>query len=490
MTVEYDLAIVGGSAAGRYAAAAAAALKARVALVEPPGGETISGEMGTNLRLALNQVGRLLQQCRMADSLELFSGAQQDRDWHPGAVDWVRVWQWAEGTAKRVLDRHALAVLASQGVDTIVGAGEFCRRPQPAFVVEGRPLRSRAYLIAPALRSTIPAIDGLHITGYCTTETLGQLAKRPERPQRLAVMGDGPLATELAQTFSRLGCQVALLVRSPQILPRLDAEAAQWIQAQLEMEGVRVFTHSRVLEVKPLADKKWIQVGDWELETDEIILAVGQQLDLTGLNLAAVGVQPTHNHILLNDKLQTTNRQIYVCGQPPSDTYASLQRARYEASVAVKNALFWPRHRANALTVPGTVFSDPELAWVGLTEDQAQQRYGEDAWVLKQALQSSDRAQLRGDMAGFCKLIVHRQGRILGAQLVGPDVAEWVGAIALAQQQRLKIDAIANLPCPSPTLSDLYRQTAAQWQKRRLKRNHRLEDWLAGFFHWRRSWSK
>ncbi len=489
MTVDYDLAIIGGSAAGRAAAANAACLKARVALVEPLPVHPI-GPAFENRSLALGNLGRMVQQSHRASLLGIQPGPKAGTDSSPAfPIAWADVLRWVEGVGVQLEGHYSLAHLAAQGVDVVVGRGEFCRRPRPAFEIEGRLLRSRTYLIATALRPIIPVIDGLQVTRYLTAETIVQSTTMPKRPARLAIVGDGPLAVELAQSFCRLGSQVTLLSRSPHLLPRLEPEIGQWIQAQLEAEGIDILPQSRILEVKQQKTSKVIQVGNQLLETDELILATGQQLDLSNLNMAAVGIKHNQNRILLNAKLQTTNPRIYACGQP-NGTYLSAQLARYEANVAVKNALFWPIHKVKPLNIPGTAFSDPELAWLGLTEAQAKDRYGKDVVVLQQTFQSIERAQLRGETLGCCKFIIGRDGRFLGAHLVGPEAGELIGAIALAKQRRLKIDAIATLPYPSLSLSEICRQTARQWQQQRLQGNPRLQDRLASFFHWRRSWAR
>jgi pyruvate/2-oxoglutarate dehydrogenase complex dihydrolipoamide dehydrogenase (E3) component len=402
--------------------------------------------------------------------------------------------QWADGVVSTLEEQHSPAILASLGVDVIVGEGEFCRKPYLAFVVNGRRLRSRAYLIATGSRPGIAAIDGLQATGYRTPTDIWQQISPGQLPVDASprpcwvVIGGGASGTELAQTLSRLGADVTLVVRSSHILPKEDPEAARVVQAQLEIEGVRVLTQTEVTQVKQIDGKKWVLAGNKAIEADEIVLCTRPQPNVTSLNLEGVGVKMNRRGMELNEKLQTTNPRIYACGDVAGG-YQTAHIARYEASIALKNALFAPIFKVDYRAIPTGVFSEPMLARVGLTEAQARRQYGKDVLVLRQYFKAVAAAQILGEITGFCKILVRRNGEILGATLVGMEAAELMGAIALAMQQKIKVDALSQLPAISPTLSEIIQQTANEWHRQRLRKNTRLEDFLEGFFNFRRSWS-
>lgn len=479
MPVEYDLVVIGGSSAGVYAAVAAARLKARVALVELGPGETGS------LDHTLMEVGRVAHQMRAAAQF----GVYPPEATLGVSVRCDRAMQWAEAVVSILAERNSRANLESLGVEVVFGAGQFC---QPlSFTVNGRQLRARAYLIATGIHNVRPDIPGLETIGYLTREDIFQLnsPRRAQWPQELLVIGGELVGTQLSQTLTRLGSQVTLVAEGPHILAQEDPEAARLIQAQLEAEGVRILTRSRVTQAKRIDGKKWVLAGAQAIETSDILLTVGQRPSekLTEeLNLAAVGVTVGPQGIEVNNKLQTSHSQIYACGEVIGG-YQLDHVANYEAGVALKNALFWPIFQVNYRAIPWAVLTDPELARVGLTEVQASRRFGR-VQVLKQFYKTLDRAQMRGETTGFCKLIVQGNGTVLGAHLVGPAAGEVVHLIALAMRQGLKVRALAELVHISPTFSEISSKTARVWQES--GQYSARANFLENFFNLRRGWSE
>ena len=484
MAVEYDLVVIGGTQAGRYAAIAAAHLQARVALIEntPPGLSLHSGIYNQSL----TQVGRVLQQTSNADQFGVYWD-QADAT-SPQQIPEIRFSEaisWASGVVSTLEEQNSPAVLASLGVDVIIGEGEFCRKPYLGFVVNGRRLRSRAYLIATGSNKATTEIDGLQSTGYLTPADWQQ--KFPEKlPKEWVVIGGGATGTEMAQILARLGADVTLVARSSHILAKEDPEAARLIQAQLEAEGVRILTQTDVTQVKQIDGKKWVLAGNKAIETDEILLCTPSSQPIKSLNLEGVGVKMNRHGIQVNEKLQTRNPRIYACGDVAGG-HQLPHIAQYEASIALKNALFLPIFKANYRGIPTAVFSDPMLARVGLTEEQARRIYVKDVVVLRQYFKSASKAQILGETTGFCKLILRRNGQILGSCIVGTQADELIHIIALAIQQKIKVNALLQLPPISSTLSEIIYQTAQEWHQQRLSKNTGLQDFLEGFFNFRRS---
>src|ERR687885_175685 len=479
MAVEYDLIVIGGSTAGTYAAVAAGRLNARVALVEPHASQPNWLAYGALYSQALAQVGRVLQQVRDAPQLGIHcSTANATQQHQVPLVELTEAMQWAQAVVSTSSEQNSPAILGSLGVDVITGVGEFCRRPHLGFVVNDRRLRARAYLIATGSRPSVPDIKGLQSVGYLTPADLWQEGLKeglqvsrlqveslennlqpsnlqPSKLQRSwVVMGGGPIGTQLAQTLVRMNCEVTLVVSEPYILSTEDPEASRLVQAQLEAEGVRVLTQSPVTQVMRIDEKKWIQAGDRAIEADEILLAIGQQPNVESLNLEGVGVKFHRQGLMLNEKLQTTNPRIYACGDVAGG-FRQAHIAQYEASIALKNALFAPLFKVDYRGIPWAIFCDPQLARVGLTDAQARHRYGKDVFVVRQYFKTLDKAQLMGETTGFCKIIGRQNGEILGASIVGSEASELIGAIALAIRQKLKVSAFVDLPLVSPTLSEI-----------------------------------
>lgn len=338
-------------------------------------------------------------------------------------------------------------------------------------------------------RPAIPDIDGLQATGFVTLSDIWQVLTQTTPPQNWVIIGGIPQSIELAQTLARLGCQVTLIINRPYILPNIDPETAQLLQAQLEVEGVRVLTQTPVTQVRLIDDKKWLQAGDKAIETDEILVATAQQPNIDSLNLAAVGVKWHGRRLLVNEKLQTTNHRIYACGDVIGG-YEFANIANYEAKIALQNALFFPRLKVNYQRVPWAMFSQPILAQVGLTEVQAKRKYKQnEIWILRQYFKTVAAAQLRSETTGVCKLIVLQNGEILGASLLGAEAGELINLIAFAISQKIKVNYLANLSPVYPSFSEILEKIACAWNQQRLNNNLNLQEFFDSFFQFRRDWN-
>ncbi|AFZ26428.1 pyruvate/2-oxoglutarate dehydrogenase complex, dihydrolipoamide dehydrogenase component [Cylindrospermum stagnale PCC 7417] len=506
MTIDYDVVIIGGSLAGRYAALAATQLHATVALVEP------KVNYGLIHHHTLSKIGRLAQQLHNAVNLGIPSPTANtapeiylngvalptvaSSEKLPIPLDSSEAMLYARGIVSNLAELNSPAKLAALGVDVIFGNGQFQSSPQLAFDVsdaEGgqhqRLLRARTYLLASGSSPAIPKIDGLQATGYLTLANIWQSLNEPTPPKNWVIIGGVPQSIEIAQTLAWLGYSVTLIVKHAYILSNIDPEIAQLLQAQLEVDGVRVLTQTPVTQVRRIEDKKWIQAGDKAIETDEILVVTKQQPNLKSLNLAAVGVKWHEHRLVVNDKLQTTNHRIYACGDVIGG-YDLANVANYEASIALKNALFFPAISVNYQCIPWATFTQPMLAQVGLTEAQAKRRFGQDkVLVLRQYFKSITAAQIRGEITGVCKIIVLENGEILGSAILGAKAGELINLIALAMSQKIYVKHLANLSTIYPSFSDILEQTAREWSKQRLNRNTALQDFLEDFFQFRRDWN-
>jgi len=481
MSVEYDVIIFGATPAGIGAAIAAATLKARVALI-PQG---ISASVAPELipHQALLHLAHVNEQLHRLDTLPL---------WNTSApmLQWESIGRWLAAIAHQLETIRSGMGLAYEGVDVIAGMGEFCRKPAPGVVVGDRFLQARGYLLAMGSHTRIPAIAGLAESFYLTPETLVHKLEDLRQVEKIAILGSGKTAMELAQALARLGRQIIILTEHRWLLPTADLEVTQWAQAGLEAEGVQIWQQTSIEQVRSRNGKKQLLFGQEILEVDEIIVAAGHSPNLASLNLDAMGVKWSDRGIQRNEKLQTTNARIYACeGRMGNECFT--QVANQEAMIALQSILFFPRPKMNYRAIPLAVHISPELAWVGLTEAQAFQQFGKrKIFVLRRSFNTLAKAQIRDDLTGFCKLIVHRDGTLLGAQLVGDSVSESIGVLALAIQHGLKIGAIADLALPSPTLAEILQHTAAEFRRLQLKRTPWQQDLIDNFFDLRRAWSR
>jgi pyruvate/2-oxoglutarate dehydrogenase complex dihydrolipoamide dehydrogenase (E3) component len=479
---DYDIVIIGGSPAGRYAAAIAAQMKVTVALVERKlefvGAYSCAPLQESHLLPhSLSYISQLAQQCDKSGNFGLRLG-DKDASRNCQSLQWERVTQWAQSVQLNLEDDNSPAVLAGLGVDFIQGQGKFVAQPQLGLIVNNRYLVARNYLIATNPRSLIPEIEGLEATGFLTAAEILPSLTAPHPPRRWAILGGDPSGCQLAQTLARLGLDVTLIVKRPQILPKEDPEIAQLLQAILEAEGVRVLTNTAVTQVKKIDSKKWIQADREAIEFDEIVLCAGQQPDFEDLNLDAVGVGRQRHHLRLNQKLQTTNTRIYACGDAIGG-YQFAHIANYEAKIALQNALFSPQYKVDYRSIPWLVCTDPPLARVGFTVTQARQKYGNDVLVLQQYFKTLAVAQMRDEMTGVCQIVVRRNGTILGAAIIGSQAGELINIIALAIAQQLKIDAIAHLIPVYPSWGEILAQTASEYLSTPLGRRNWVQKLLA-----------
>jgi pyruvate/2-oxoglutarate dehydrogenase complex dihydrolipoamide dehydrogenase (E3) component len=483
VTLDYDVVIIGGSLAARYAALNARQLRATVALVEPKSG------FGFIHHQAMGELAKLAQTLGNAAQFGIHTSQGDNRaEKHEVSVAWQEALFYIQGVSSNHLLQHSPAILAGQGIDVIVGSGQFQASPDLGFFVNNRLLKGRTYLLAASVPA-IPNIDGLQKTGYFTTSNIWQSLTESAPPKNSVIIGGTPQTIELAQTLARLGCSVTLIVKHPYILPDIDPEIAQLLQAQLEVDGVSIITDTIVTQVRRIDDKKWIQAGDKAIETDEIIVATKQQPNGESLNLAAVGVKWHNSRVLVNEMLQTTNPRIYACGDVIGG-YDVPNIANYEAKIALKNALFFPRLKVDYRCLPWAIFTQPTLAQVGLTEAQAKRRYRHNQiLVLQQYFKSLTAAQLQDNTTGICKLIVLRNGEILGASILGTEAGELINIIALAISQKIAVKYLADLSPVYPSFSEILSQTAQLWNQHKLNSNFALEEFLDDFFQFRRDWN-
>lgn len=471
MAVEYDVVVIDRNGAGVQAAIAAAQLQARVALVLDP-----ASAPTTALRYqVLREAGRQAASVGKSFWLEAPSFEAHLR--------LERAMQWAETVAATLADQRSTAWLASLGIDVILAKGHF--QPSPLrWQVEGQsPLQARNFLLA-ADKTMQPARPGLE-TCWTPATLLHHLQAKPQSwPQVWGIIGGGIEAVELSQILIRWGRQVTMIVEEPQILPHEDQEAVVWLRAQLEAEGVRILTNCQIEELRTHAQKRHLVTTAGIVEVEELLLTTEQQPAIADLNLEAVGVQWSQRKLWVNRKLQTTNSRIYACGAALGG-YSLAHVARYEAQVALKNALFLPLFSVNYGTIPWAVFTDPELARVGLTENQAQRAYGGSIRVLRQFYKGLPQAQIQGETTGFCKLIGDAQDRLLGAHLVGPAASEIIHLLALGIKKKLTMQELAALVQVSPTFSEIVSATASGWPGAKPPRAQ-FWEWI---FNLRRPWS-
>ncbi|NQT15382.1 MAG: mercuric reductase [Planctomycetes bacterium] len=456
----YHLVVIGAGTAGLVAAAGAAGLGASVALVEKHlmGGDCLN--TGCVPSKALIRAARARAEVRDAANFGIRVPPRVE-------VDFAAAMQRMRRLRAEIGRNDSAARFRSLGVDVFLGHGRFVGAD--AIEVSGRSLRFRKAIVATGGRPAPPAIPGLAEVGFLTNETVFSLT---ELPQRLAVIGGGPIGCELAQTFARLGSRVTLLQRGRGILPREDRDAVQRLANSMGRDGVEIVVDCRVRRVEKKSDGKSVHLvargSARELPVDEILVGAGRVPNVQGLDLGSAGVEyDDRQGVRVNDRLQTTNSRVYAAGDVCS-RFKFTHAADAMARIVIRNALFRGRAKASALTIPWCTYTTPEIAHVGLYEHEADQR-GIRVRTFVQGLEDVDRAILDGATEGFVKVLVPPRGdRILGATIVAESAGDMISELSVAMAGGLGLAKLANVIHPYPTQAEAIRRLGDAYNRTRL----------------------
>ncbi|MDE2253681.1 MAG: FAD-dependent oxidoreductase [Betaproteobacteria bacterium] len=480
---DHNLVVIGAGAAGLVSAYIAAAAKARVALVEGGrmGGDCLN--FGCVPSKALIHAARLAHQIRQAHRLGLGSG--------PPHIDFGAVMARVHAAVAEVAPHDSVARYTALGVEVLQGRA---RITSPWTVEVDLPqgrkvLATRAIVIAAGAAPLVPPIPGLADSGYLTSDTLWGLC---ELPQRLLVLGGGPIGCELAQAFARLGSQVTVLEMLPRILQREDPDAAELVARSMAADGVCLRTAHKALRVEREQGRQWVlaqQDGgeQIEVEFDTLLCALGRTPRTTGYGLEELGMPLRPNRTVQVDAtLRTPYPNIYACGDV-AGPYQFTHTAAHQAWTASVNALLdglW-RFKSDISVIPWTTFTDPEVAHVGLNATEAAAQ-GVACEVTRYELSELDRAITEDATQGFVKVLtLPGKDKILGVTIVGQHAGELLAEFTLAMRRGLGLGAILGTVHAYPTWSEAAKATAGQWKRghvspRALALAQRLFAWRRG----------
>ena len=455
----YHLVVIGAGTAGLVSAAIAAGLGARVALIERHmfGGDCLN--FGCVPSKAVIRAARAWHEARTA--AERFGGPRVTSDGDFGAV-MARL----RRLRADISPVDSVERFRSLGVDVFLGNAAFSA--PDAITVNDTVLRFRRAIIATGARAARPPIPGLADAPYDTNESIFSLTARPAR---LIVLGGGPVGTELAQSFARFGSAVTIVHAGAHILPRDDIDAAAVVSAALEADGVQIINQVTVERVSHDGQQFTMQLsGDGvpsTLEADRLLVATGRTPNTEGLGLEVAGVRFTPKGVSVDDRLRTSNPRVFAIG----DVSSALQFthvADAQARLAVANALFFGigGGRTRTLVVPRVTYTDPEVAHVGMTvEDASAQGIRID--TIQVRLEDSDRARLDGELQGFLKVhVAAGTDRIVGATLVASHAGEMIGEMTVAITNGVGLGGVGKSIHPYPTQAEVFRRAADVWRKR------------------------
>jgi pyruvate/2-oxoglutarate dehydrogenase complex dihydrolipoamide dehydrogenase (E3) component len=458
----YDLVVIGAGTAGLVVAAGAAGLGLglKVALIEKHlmGGDCLN--VGCVPSKCIIRSSRVVGEMMEAGAFGVSPPAGIDVNF-PAVMERMR-------KLRAGISHHDSAVrFQTLGIDVFLGAGHFLRNN--GIEVGDKILRYKKAVIATGARAVRPSIEGIEEAGFLTNETVFSLV---DRPQRLAVIGGGPIGCELAQAFSRLGCQVILFHKHSHLLDKEDADAAEIVQNAFIREGIRLVLNSEIEQVKKTPEGKTIDFisngAKQSIVVDEILVGAGRAPNVEGLNLEAVGVEYDRLGVTVNDCLQTTNPKIYAAGDICLN-WKFTHAADAAARIVIKNTLFSPfglgRSKLSSLVMPWVTYTDPEIAHVGMYEQEAQDKRIE-VNTIKIPMSSVDRAITDGETEGFVK-IYHKKGsdQILGATIVARHAGEMISEVTTAMVNKIGLNGLSSVIHPYPTQAEGIKKAADAYRR-------------------------
>ncbi len=454
MTKEYDLVAIGGGTAGLVAAAGAAYLGATPALVEKHllGGDCLwTGCVPSKALIAASRVAHAM---RSADRL----GLEPCDPAHALGKVLSRV----KAARETVAHHDDPERFRAMGVDVQFGEARFVGADTIEVEGVGR-LRSKRIVIATGARPVVPPIPGLEAAGFQTHETVFDLQALP---RTLAVLGAGPIGLELAQTFSRLGAKVTVLEMMDRILPKEDPDIAAALLRLLGDEGIEVRLSSKVTSVEQGSGHKILTTEcGRRFDAEEILVAVGRRPNTEGLELDVAGVETDGSAVRVDRTLRTSNPKVWASG----DVTGGLQFthvADYMSKLVLRNSFFPLRARSDYRNVPWVTYTDPEIAHVGLSEEEAVRLGGK---TFSYAFEDLDRAIADSATEGLVKISVDKKGRILGASILGRGAGDLLQPVVLAMKNELSVSKLSGVIYPYPTMVEGVKRAADAYQRARLE---------------------
>jgi len=461
----YNLVVIGAGAGGLVSSAGAAGVGARVALIEAHlmGGDCLT--VGCVPSKALLRCAKAAAAVRKADRFGVRIAGEV-------SIDFPFVMERMRRLRAQIAPVDSAERFASKlGVDVFIGKGRFTGKDQ--IEVNGKTLNFKKAVVATGGTAAIPPIPGLQESPYLTNASIFNLT---ELPQRMAVIGAGPIGLELAQAFQRFGSQVTVFSRSDIILPKEDPDAARLVGNALREDGVQFHYNARYKRVagREGGGKHAVimvleeEGAERRLEFDALLVAAGRKPTVAGLGLDTAGIEyDARTGITVNDKMQTSNRNVFAVGDVASK-YQFTHMSDFGARLVIRNALFFGRDKFSDFIIPWATYTDPEVAHVGLYEKDLEERSIEYVTVTRH-FDDVDRTIVDGETEGFVKIHVEKgKDRILGAIIIGSHAGDMISEITVAMQASMGLGTLANVIHPYPTAAEAIRQCGDAYNRGRL----------------------
>ena len=486
-----NLVVIGAGAGGLVSAYIAAAVKAKVTLVEvhKMGGDCLN--YGCVPSKALIKSATLAHQMRHANHYGLNSVSGNEDDGQ-SLFSFKKVMQRVHDVIAAIEPHDSVERYTSLGVEVLQGYAKIINPWTVEIALNGggtQRLTTRNIIIATGARPFVPPLPGLEDVGYVTSDTLwDEFAKLEAVPKRLVVLGGGPIGCELSQAFARLGSQVTQVEMGPRIMAREDEDVSALATAALRADGVQVLTQHKALRCEKVGEVKTLVVEhagqEIRIEFDALLCAVGRVARLTGYGLEALGID-TQRTVPTNEYLQTLYPNIFAAGDV-AGPYQLTHVAAHQAWYAAVNALFgdFKRFKADYSVIPWATFIAPEVARVGMNEQEAKEK-NIAVEVTRYGIDDLDRAIADSEAHGFVKVLtVPGKDRILGVTIVGAHAGDLLAEYVLAMKHGLGLNKILGTIHTYPTMAEANKFAAGEWK--RAHQPKKLLEWVAKYHTWKR----
>lgn len=476
---KYDanLVVIGAGSAGLVSAYIAAAVKAKVILIErhKMGGDCLN--TGCVPSKAILRSAKMASYMNRAEEFGFESV--------PVKPVFKKVMQRVQDVIKEIEPHDSIERYTELGVDCVTGEAELI--DEHHVKVGDRIISAKSIIIASGARPFVPPIEGLDSIDYLTSDTVWELE---ELPKRLVVLGGGPIGCELSQAFAKLGSQVTTVEMMPQVMGREDSDVADYVKETLEKDGINILTDHKAVKFVDGADKTLICEHNGEsveIPFDQVIIAVGRKANSEGMNLEKLGIKTRPNGTIeTDDYLRTAVPNIFACGDI-TGPYQFTHTAAHQAWYACVNALFGfvRKFKVDYRVIPWATFTMPEVARVGINETEAKQK-DIDFEVTHYGIDDLDRAIADGEAKGFIKVITPRgKDKILGVTIVGHHASDLIAEYVLAMKYNIGLNKILGTIHLYPSLAEANKYVAGNWKREH--QPHTLLKWVERFHSWRRS---
>ncbi|HYA03831.1 MAG TPA: FAD-dependent oxidoreductase [Syntrophobacteria bacterium] len=457
---DFDIGVIGGGAAGLTVTAGAAQLGAKTLLVEKEkalGGDCLHyGCVPSKTLIRTAQVYHVMKHSRAfgLPAVEL------------PPVDFRDVAKRIQSVITTIQHHDSAERFCNLGARVAFGEAAFV--DEHVIRLDGKTISAKSWVLATGSSPAVPTIEGLNKTPYLTNREIFALDRLPSS---MIILGAGPIATEMAQAFGRLGTKVTMVQRSGQILSREDKDMADTVMEVLRGEGVTFHLNSAVLRMQDLGQAREVTIRTGEganipLRAETVLVALGREANVGGLGLERLGILFSKKGIEVDDRLRTARKHIYAAGDV-NGRYQFTHAAGYEGNIVVSNAIFHLPRKADYTHLPWCNYTDPELASVGMNEKAAKAAgIGYSVWT--EEFRNNDRSLAEGEEVGKIKLILDSKERPLGVQILGPQAGELLSEWVAVLNGKVKLSILASAVHPYPTLGEINKRVAGTFFSRKI----------------------